>query len=160
MRRLCMLMMLFAVLSTAGICEAVDNDPTTVYYRGERDFPVWVERDDYSRIVFRLSTARVIAGSVVKEGDTDALMIIVDGYEIDPSGYITSREIRDARKPSDCYVIMYALHSRTDSFNARVMYPISSRFPNGTLVDVDNPYQFEICAKIITAAADKPHIKF
>jgi len=100
------------------------------YWKGDSNCPIWVERNDGSKIVFKIDSAYVKARDY--NGDT---VIELKGYEIDAAGNIDEYSYSIFVWPND--PIRYEAY-----------YNKTKRFLQGQHFFIENPYQIKICRMI------------
>ena len=105
------------------------------YWNGDPDFPIWVERDDNSKVVFKISSARELDAKFTQ----NRKLILFDVYDIESNGRIIEHLIG----PNGGYGLFY----NNNTFV--VFYPESRRFPEGQQIEIENPYQIKICKILI-----------
>ena len=130
-----MLALFVAVMSSANAA-AVE----TVYLNGDSDLPIWVERNDGSKMVFRISSARMLDMNF-KSSFRYREFILFDVYEIESNGSVEEHPVG----PNGGYGMFY--NPSTEEY--MVVYRESRRFPNGQELTIDNPYQRKICAMLV-----------
>lgn len=135
---LCVFLLILS--ANVQIVGAVDSD--TVYYQGDTNYPIWVERSDGSMIVFKISSARE-ADLQFKQGKK---LIVFDAYEYETDGSVTKHPVG----PNGGYGLLY------NSQSYWIFYPESKRFPDGQQLDIENPYQLKICHILIAESRKHP----
>lgn len=116
------------ILYSANFASAAEVE--IVYWKGDSNCPIWVERNDGSKIVFKIDSAYVKARDY--NGDT---VIELKGYEID-----TARNIDEYK-----YSIFVWPN---DPIRYEAYYNKTKRFPQGQHFFIENPYQIKICRMI------------
>ena len=106
-------------------------DVNIAYWNGDTNCPIWVERSDGSKIVFKINSAYIKARDNFN-GDT---VIELKGYEIDSMGN------------SDEYNYSIFVWPN-DEIRYEAYYNKTKRFPNGQHFFIENPYQIKICQMI------------
>ena len=130
---ICAVLSVIFVLTASADAAAVE----TAYWKGDRDCPIFTERDDGSLMVFKISSARI----KVSDAASGDFMIIFTAYDVDSNGAVTELSISDY---DHCSIIVDG--SMRDSYTVR--YPHMKRFPRGEIFYVENPYQIKICRMI------------
>lgn len=126
----------FAVILTAAVIILYNANFTSAaeveiaYWKGDTNCPIWVERNDGSKIVFKMDSAYVKAHDY--NGDT---IIELKGYEIDAAGNIDEYKYSIFVWPND--PIRYEAY-----------YNKTKKFPQGQHFFIENPYQIKICRMI------------
>ena len=133
MKKFMSVVALLIILTSSASAATVD----TVYWHGDRDCPIFTERDDGSLMVFKISSARV----KVSDAASGDFMIIFTAYDVDSNGNVTEYTLNG----SDNFSILVD-GSMRDSYTVR--YPHMKRFPRGEIFYVENPYQIKICRMI------------
>lgn len=113
-----------------NVSTASAADVDIAYWNGDKNCPIWVERNDGSKIVFKLNSAYIKARDY--NGDT---VIELRGYEIDSAGN------------SDEYNYSIFVWPN-DPIRYEAYYNKSKRFPKGEHFFIENPYQIKICRMI------------
>ena len=130
------LLALFIVLTSSASATSSD----TVYWHSDGDLPVWVQRNDGSMLVFRISSARLLDITFKSSAPFDEF-IVFDVYEIESDGSVSEHPIGS----NGGYGMFYNSSRKTYS----VVYRESRRFPDGQQIDIENPYQRKICAMLV-----------
>ena len=132
-------MTIFALfVAITGSVNAASSD--TVYWKGDSDLPIWVERDDGSKMVFRISSARMLDMNF-KSSFRYREFIVFDVYEMESNGSVEEHPVGS----NGGYGMFY--NPSTEEY--MVVYRESRRFPKGQELTIDNPYQRKICAMLV-----------
>lgn len=118
------------------------NTSGVEYWKGDKNCPIFVERDDGSMVVFKKSSAREV-DKTYSNGDK---VFIFTGYEVSYDGYF---------QEYGWYGVIY-----NDKQNYyEVFYPQTPTFPDGQRVNINNDYQRKVCNAMMKAAADHEKYK-
>ena len=139
------LYMMLMVIGTALIVQvantpAVEADVEIAYWKGDRNCPIFVERNDGSMIVFKINTAQI---SSFKPGDPNDIVIEFVGYDIDKYGNVEEYPVGVGNNG-------FSIWFGTRKKEYTVYYPnaLLKKFPDGAAMYIENPYQLKICKMI------------
>ena len=132
------LYMIFIIVGTALIVQVADTSRAEAnveiaYWKGDRNCPIFVERNDGSMIAFKENTAKI---SNFKPSDPNDVVIEFVGYDIDKYGNFKE------------YTFSIWFGTRKKEYT--VFYPdaLVKKLQKGAAIYIENPYQLKVCNMI------------
>lgn len=132
------LYMIFIIIGTALIVQVADTSRAEAnveiaYWKGDRNCPIFVERNDGSMIAFKVNTAQF---SNFKPSDPNDVVIEFVGYDIDKYGNFKE------------YTFNIWFGTRKKEYT--VFYPdaLVKKLQKGAAIYIENPYQLKVCKMI------------
>ena len=119
-----------------------DGSSGVDYWKGDKNCPIFVERDDGSLVAFKKSTARQVDGNF-PNGDE---VFVCTGYEVTYDDFF---------QEYDGYIVIH--NDKNDYYG--VIYPKTANFPDGYQIDIENDYQRKVLKAIMKASSDNPKLK-
>ena len=127
---------IFIILLIIGYLFGDGAEDKIDYWKGDKNCPIFVQRDDGSMVVFKKDSAREV-DRYYSNGDK---LIVFQGYEVEPDGYFRM------------YGYYGVFYNKSDKFY-EVIYPQTMNFPGGQRFTIKNDYQINVCKVMIDAAA-------